>query len=50
MSHYYALGLGKELTYHLVTRLFSINQLHIFSKYIVTGDLNQPHTKQMRGK
>ena len=42
MLHCYVLGLGKELTYHLVTRLFSINQLHIFSKYIFTGDLNQP--------
>jgi hypothetical protein len=51
MSHYYVLGVGKERTYHLVTRLFSINQLHVFfSKYIVTMDLNQPQKKQMRGK
>ena len=50
MSHYYVLGLGKELTYHLVTRLFSINQVHICPKYILTGDLNQHQKTQMPGK
>jgi hypothetical protein len=50
MSHYYVLGLGKEHTYHLVTRSFSINQLHVYPKDIFTGDLNQHQKTQMPGK
>ena len=50
MSHYYVLGLWEELTYHLVNRLFSINQLHVCPKYIFTGDLNQHQKTQMPGK
>jgi hypothetical protein len=50
MVYYYVLWLGKELTYHLVTRLFSINKLHVCPKYIFTGDLNQHQKTQMPGK